>query len=192
MYKNWKVGIVCALAALLCGWGFFYGVAEQNLVKEVSQRELTEGWVHYDDPEGRFSVAFPSAPVAAAKKLIVPSASRELDYNELTSYRGAEERYSVTYVTLPRKWMLAGGKKILKVAFDVLIKNVPETEVLYQALAFFERHRCIEFQYKRGETIEQGRLILIGNTLYKLSILSPQAVVQDARSTQFLDSFRMG
>jgi hypothetical protein len=51
--------------------------------------------------------------------------------------------------------------------------------------------RALDFHLTQGEEEVQGRLILVGATLYRLTVVYPPSLAHQLQKTEFLDSFEV-
>ena len=90
---------------------------------------------------------------------------------------------------LPSKWRLAGSSTLLKGGLDIMVKYMPDTTLIDKKFITHQGHRGLDFHLKQGEDEVQGRLILVGTTLYKLTVTYPLSLEQEVQDNPFLDSF---
>lgn len=178
-----------------------YGIAVALIVVSALSKNITDssiggekaqrvsGWVQYSAKEAGFKVDFPKDPVVESKE--VSSAEGAVNYNEYTSEGKSKVTYSVSYIDIPKKWGFVSSKRILKGVLDVLMKLDPETELLNKAFAAHGEHSALNFHSKKGEEEVVGRLIRVGQRLFKLTITYPTATPEHLVTHTFLDSFTL-
>ncbi len=180
---------LCAIAASVCVvmtaiYGNYLALWSIGLNEGIPPQE----WVQYSPNDGGFKVSFPTAPEENYKELVIPDSGKVLPYEELTS---SEKKvlYSVSYMKLPRKWSLAGNTTLLKGVLDILVKHTDGGELIEKEFKKFSGHRVLDYRMKQGEEEVKGRLLIIGPTLYKLSINYPPSHAEKMKENPFLDSF---
>lgn len=150
-----------------------------------------EGWVKYSSEDAGFKISFPTDPEAASKELVIPDSGKVLPYKEITSDENQKIYYSVTHLDLPRKWRLAGNTTLLKGVLDQMVKHTPGSELIEKEFKMFGHHRVLDFRMKEGEDEVKGRLIIVGGTLYKLTISYPPSHSKELEGNPFLGSFEL-
>lgn len=167
-----------------------------------SATTLNQGWVKFISKEGKFSVDMPSKTEFQMKEFPIPPAGITLAMNEFTSKAEGEgsEVYSVSYVVLPRSWLLASSKKVLLGALYLKYETQLGSDVLSKKpVMHLNRLPAIDFVAKQNDRKIEGRLILSGNRLFQISKTTPiaaQPVAKEASAPgektlgeNFVDSF---
>lgn len=178
------VGVVCVVASL-------YGNSLALWTTGLNERSDLNGWVQYASDEAGFKVAFPKDPEAISKELAIPNSDKVLSYQEVTSQESRKVSYSVSHLTLPKKWRLASNTTLLKGVLDILIKH-SEGAVLVDKE--FKKHgsaRVLDYRILQGSDEMKGRLVIFNGILYKLTVTYPQSKGDDAQIVAFLDSFEV-
>ena len=150
-----------------------------------------EGWKEYSSSEGGFRVLFPQEPECESKVLPVPSQNRNLSYNELKSYQTQKVYYSISYIELPRRWKMAGASRLLNGALDLIVEHTAGAKLLEKNMTKHKNLRAMDFHLSQGEEEVQGRLILVGTTLFRLSVVYPPSLAHQLQKTEFLNSFEV-
>jgi uncharacterized RDD family membrane protein YckC len=185
---RWTVGILvfCLLASS--------AVFEKEITEFTTGFEkykTADGWIQYTSSHGGFRVIFPQDPEEESKLLPVPAQKKTLNYNELKSYQTQKVYYTVSYMELPRKWKLAGTSRLLQGALDVIIEHTPNSKLLYKQFTKHKNYRALDFHSKQGDEEVQGRLILVGTTLFRLTVVYPPSLAHQLQHHEFLDSFEI-
>ncbi|MBS0604366.1 MAG: RDD family protein [Verrucomicrobia bacterium] len=150
-----------------------------------------EGWVQYSSADAGFKVSFPTDPEAASKELVIPDSGKVLSYKEITTDESEKVRYSVSHLDLPRKWRLAGNTTLLKGVLDLMVKHTEGSVLLEKEFRMHGQHRVLDYRLKQGKDEVKGRLIIVGGTLYKLTVVYPQSHAKELEQNPFLDSFEI-
>lgn len=147
-------------------------------------------WIQYASDDVGFKISFPTNPEESSKELVIPDSGRVLNYEEISSDEN-KIHYSVTHMELPRKWRLAGNTTLLKGVLDVMVKHTDGAELIEKDFKKVDGYRVLDFRMKQGQDEIKGRLIIVGSTLYKLSIVYPPSVFNEMQQNLFLDSFKI-
>jgi uncharacterized RDD family membrane protein YckC len=150
-----------------------------------------DGWMDYTACDGSFRVLLPQIPEEESKVLPVPSQNRNLQYHELTSHQTQKVYYSVTYLELPSRWRMAGASRLLNGALDLIVDHIPGAQLIAKSMTKHRTFRALDFHLTQGEEEVQGRLILVGATLYRLTVVYPPSLAHQLQKTEFLDSFEV-
>ncbi len=182
--KRVAIGSSIALAAI-----FSKAIIQfpETFEKEVSIR----GWVHYTSSEGDFTADFPSKPKVEQKQLEIPQANRTVDYQEVKSSHGKHTTYSVSAIELPKKFSFFGANTVLKGALSVLQENLHvKTKLIYKKLTKHGEHPAIDFHFLKGTDDIKGRLVLVGNKLFKIEVSEPFDGEAEEAGLAFINSFK--
>ncbi len=183
---------VIGLCAFLCLFGSsFFEKEVASITTGFEKYKPVDGWIAYTSTDGRFRVIFPEDPECESKVLPVPSQNKNLNYNELKSYHTKKVYYSVSYMELPRKWKMAGAKRLLQGALDLMAEYAPGTQILEKNMTKHKNLHALDFRLSQGEEETQGRLILVGTTLFRLTVVYPPSLAHQLQHQQFLDSFEV-
>lgn len=177
--------------AVICLTGAFYSPSFSTKVMGVATSKEVEGWIQFNSAEGGFKVAFPADPKNEVKVLEAPESGRTFNYNEYVSHHPKSEVfYSVSYIDLPKKWGLVSSRTILKGVLNFLLDADPSLELVEKKLSYHNKLPALEFRFKQAGQELEGKLILVGSRLYKLTVLSPPVIDRSTvQHQQFLDSF---
>ncbi len=155
----------------------------------MRQSLIGASWVQYTHPEEGFSIHFPSDPSEEAKEIEVPEQSKSLNYTEMSSQK-RKAVYSLSYMHLPRKWGIAGDNTILKTCLELMIEFFDKSELLSKKMTYHKTYKALDFTYSLDGEEVRGRLVMVGNTLYKLAVQYPKQNTPSAEAIQgFFDSF---
>ena len=184
------------LCAIVTAAGFVLAAIYGNVLT-LWTVGLNEGispdeWVQYTSDDAKFKICFPTQPEGASKELVIPDSGKVLNYEELVCKENEEVHYSVSHMKLPRSWRFAGNTTLLKGVLDVIVKYTTGAELLEKDFQKLNGHRVLDYRMKQGENEEvKGRLIIVGSTLYKLSMVYPPAQAEKMQDNPFLDSFEL-
>ncbi len=183
---------VMAVATLTCLMGVSFFEKEITMLTTGFEKYKTiDGWIDYASGDGGFHVLLPEVPAEVSKVLPVPSQNKNLTYQELTSHQTQKVYYSISYMDLPKKWKLAGSSRLLQGALDLILDHTPGARLLFKGMTKHKNFRALDFHLTQGGEEVQGRLILVGMTLYRLTVVYPPALAHQSQHEQFLNSFEV-
>ncbi len=152
------------------------------------QHVTGSNWVQYVSDDGRFAVQFPKKPQVESKTYDSPS-GEALSLNEYKAEK--EASFSVSYLDVPKKWRIFSAPTLLKGAMNVVLEHMPGTELLEKKLVKHKNYPAMDFRLKEGENEIEGRLILVGNTLYRLMVVYYPDTPRDQQHNTFVHSFEL-
>lgn len=178
-----------ALMITCCGGSaLFFGKDISEVAVQYEQQVAGAGWVQYIHDEGKFSVNFPKKPELDVKTYEVPNG----DPINMNEYKAEKEAgFSVSYLELPKKWRLFSSNTLLKGAIKVVQEHMPGTELVEKTIVKHKNYPAMDFKMKEGENLIEGRLILVGNTLYRLMVVYYPDTPRDLQHETFLNSFEL-
>lgn len=181
---------VAAIAIILgCSIASMFGNTLASWTLGFENGISTKGWTQYAYDDAGFRVHFPHDPKEESKQLDIPKSDQVLNYQELKATQNKKVHYSVSYMDLPRKWKIAGASRLLKGALDLMVKHMPGTSVIEKKFTTHQNYRAMDFHLMQGEEEVRGRLIMVGMTLYKVTITYPPELAQELQDNPFLESF---
>ena len=186
--KRKFVGYVVLLASIF-GAGFQQELSDFST--GYAKHQTVDGWIDYSSEKGGFRVLFPTDPQEESKIISLPEQNRNLNYHELKSLQNGKISYSVSFMKLPKKWKLAGSSRILQEALDGIVEHTSGAKLLTKSFAKYQSYRALDFHITQdGEEI-QGRLIMVGTTLYRLTVSYPPSYANQLQHQEFLSSFEL-
>jgi hypothetical protein len=185
--SKWRylLGLVVALASTSA---LFLGKPISEAAVHYEQQMVAEGWIHYASDEGKFRVQFPKKPKLETHTFDVPNSDQGALLNEVKAQK-SDCTFSVSYLELPKKWRIFSAGTLLKGAINVVADHMPGAQLLDKKQGYHKNYPSLDFRMKQGDDVIQGRLILVGSTLYKLVVIYPPDALQENQHTPFLDSF---
>ncbi|HUD01774.1 MAG TPA: RDD family protein [Rhabdochlamydiaceae bacterium] len=180
--------VIALMIACSAGSGLFYGKDISEAAVHYEQQVAGSGWVEYISENGKFSVHFPKNPEVASKTVEVPNG----DPIELSEFKAEKDAaFSVSYLDLPKKWKIFSSNTLLKGAMKVVTEHMPGTQLLDKTIVKHKNHPAMDFRMKEGENEIEGRLILVGNTLYRLMVVYYPDTPRDQQHQTFVNSFHL-
>jgi hypothetical protein len=181
--------IIALLAAVL----FFGGATFLSVVKDFEDQTVPlkhlKQWVDYTALDDRFKIEFPTDPKLESKKLEIPGVDQTLSYQEYS----AEVKnivYAVSYVDFPKKWRLLGSSTLLRKSLELLLISEKTSDSLVnQTITQHKNFPALDYTLKQADQEVRGRLIVIGTTLYKLTVVYPGEAGENLHHQRFLESF---
>lgn len=154
-----------------------------------------EGWGNYPSEKGHFTISFPSKPDSISQDLPIPKSSQTLPYEEMTYKSGEDYTYSVSYTILPTKWIQWKAGLVLKGVLKVVNTHKTPGKIQKKLHTTHEKNPALDYWIKNGNEETRGRLILMGNYLYKVEMrYVPDDVDSediDATLSNFVSSFHL-
>ena len=179
--------LIALLLAIGCVTSLFVGEEISNVAIEYEQNMTKDGWIQYSSKDERFTVNFPKKPEVKTHTLDVPNTDNVLDLKEVKSV--GEVEFSVSYLELPRKWRIFSATTLLKGAMNVIVQNMPGAQIVEKKHVKYKNYPGMDFHMTQDGKEIEGRLILVGSTLYKLTVTRPQEVAHEMQQEDFLNSF---
>lgn len=181
------------LLALLAILLFFGGATFLTVVKDfqdqlIPLRHLKQ-WINYTSLDERFKIEFPTDPKLESKKLEIPGVDQSLNYQEYSA-EAKNIHYSVSYVDFPKKWRLLGAGTLLRKSLEILlISEKTSDSLINQNITEHKNFPALDYVLKQTDQEVRGRLILIGTTLYKLTVAYPGEAGENLQHQHFVESF---
>lgn len=186
--SRWRM-VVGAVLALACASTLFLGNDISDAAVEFERKVTGDKWLQYASDDGKFTVHFPKKPKAQETQQYEVPNGKPLDLTEVKAVSDAA--FSVSYLDLPKKWRIFSSSTLLKGALKVVIEHMPEAELIEKKIIKHKNYPAINFKLKQGEDEIEGRLILVGGTLYKLTVSYPPKADREGQHETFLNSFEM-
>jgi hypothetical protein len=178
-----KIILLTGLLGIL-GGGY---LLKQAIETPSAIHQTTEGWVRFSS--GKFKIDFPQEPSLEKRQLEVPRVGKTLDYQQYSSSLEKQIVYQAGFAQLPAQWTWLGKKTLLKGALEVILQNDKEAELLSYTFSTYRKKPVLDFHLKKGSTEIKGRLLMVGRTLYQLSVVTPTDLASDQQHALFLNSF---
>lgn len=183
--KLWKkLIIICMGILLVCGGALGYILTD---LKKQQYNPTT--WQAYSATDDRFQVQFPADPKEDSKEMEI--ADKTLQYQELKA-EANEAQYTVSYIDFPGIWKMIGTSKLLTKAFDGMLQQEQNVEELVkQELSDHKGYPSLNYHFKQDGKDVHGRLVIAGNTLYRITVTFPQTIAEKVQHQDFLESFEL-
>ncbi len=183
--KRYLIALMLACSA---GSTLFLGEDISEAAVQYEKQVAGSRWIQYISDDGRFQVHFPKKPQQVSQTFEVPN-GEPISLSEFKVHKEAE--FSVSYLDLPKKWKLFGSNTLLKGAIQVVLEHMPGAELVEKKIVKHKNYPAMDFRMKEGENEIEGRLILVGNTLYKLWVVYFPDTPKDQQHETFLGSFEL-
>ncbi len=181
--------LIALLLAIGCITSLFLGEEISNVAIEYEQNMTKEGWILYTSKDETFTVNFPKKPELETHTFDVPHTDKGLNLQEVKTVGDVE--FSVSYLELPRKWRIFSAATLLKGAMNVIAEKMPGAKIIQKSHIKYKNYPGMDFHMtQEGKEIE-GRLILVGSTLYKLTVTRPHEINHEVEHENFLNSFEL-
>jgi len=153
-----------------------------------------ENWKTYADPKGDYILEFPGVPEISETKIAIPKSKDHLPFQTINYFtESMDVEYNLTHTILPDSWLKWNSALLLRGALKVVASHISDNaKILKKHTKRYKNYPAVEFVMQKKNNQEcAGRLILVGNVLYKIEVIYPkekQTDVQDQLNA-FLDSF---
>ncbi len=181
---------------LICSMLFAVGTGVFTFIQKDFQTNLItlekpSNWKEYSAADARYKVNFPAEPVLENKQLDIPSAGQSLNFEQVSAEK-KKAVYALSHVDFPRKWTLLGSNTLLKKSLDLLVENeVPAQQLLSKETTSHQGYPALDYVVSRGGDEVKGRLVLVGTTLYRLTVSYPSELKETVQHEQFVSSFNL-
>lgn len=186
--KRYLIALMLACSA---GSALFLGEDISEAAVEYEHQVTGSGWIQYVSDNGKFQVQFPKKPVEQEPKQFEMSNGSPLQVSEFKATPKGEAEFSVSYLELPKKWKLFSANTLLKGAMKVVHEHTPGATIVEKKLVKHKSFPAMDFKMKDGEKEIEGRLILVGSTLYKLWVVYSPDTPREQQHEIFLSSFEL-
>ena len=172
---------------LLVAFAVIFGITLLYRADWIGGSQSSIKWERVSPIGSRFAVSFPTSPQQLDKQLRVPGGGRPMHYQELVAeVRGAN--YSVSYLDFPRKWKLIGSHSLMRKSLDLLMAHEGKDRLLTsQKFVTHRGYPALDYVAKEGDREIHGRLVVVGNTLFKIDVNHSNGM--DAAQDSFVASF---
>lgn len=164
-----------------------------NIFNLKKKKDGEFDWKKFNPGEEEFAIAFPKDPDFTSREIPVPKSSLIIPFKEYSCTHNKTTSYSVCYIELPQKWLKWGSSLVLKGSLKVLVKMVPNAKIVGKNTKKFKKLPALDFILSSKNHEVMGKLILVGNKLYKIEVKYP-AVEREKNSTNlynFIESFEL-
>jgi hypothetical protein len=186
-----KGKIIGCVVMLISFFGACFHQELSDFSTGYNKQQTVEGWVDYTSEKGGFRVLFPTDPKEESKLIPLPEQNRVLNYNELKSLEHKKVSYSVSYMQIPKKWKLAGSSRILQGALEGIVEHTDGATLVSKQFSKHQSYRTLDFHVTQNGEEMEGRLIMVGNTLYRLTVTYPPSYSNQLQQQEFLNSFEV-
>lgn len=155
--------------------------------RKISFDWTGSSWVKVEGNEVSFIAYFPKNPKLITKEIPLPSPSKQdsLPYTEYLHQQDTT-KYSVSYTTLPKSWLKWSSGLILNSALKVLMDK---SALKKKSSSKCNNYPAIEYQAMKQKTKIYGKLVLVGDTLYKIES-AYDIDEQEEDALRFVNSFK--
>lgn len=185
--KLWKKCVLILTCGALIAGGtisLFHKDVEQEVVVEPAAE-----WRTYQSNDQRFAVHFPTEPTENDQQMVIQG--KNISYQELSAALN-ESTYAVSYIDFPGHWKWIGSSKLLTKGFDAFIQNEQNVEALLkQEITTFNGLPALEYRLRQAGKEIEGKFVIAGNTLYRITVSYPLAVAENVRPENFFGSFQI-
>lgn len=185
--RKWRY-FIALIVAISCTSSLFLGKDLSDVAIQFEKQMVGE-WIQYASDDGRFTVNFPKEPKQESHSFEIPNSKQPLELSEFKVKTDAV--FSVSYVELPKKWRIFSAGTLLKAAMEQIYGHSPQAKLIDSKRVKHKNYPALDFRMKNGEDEIDGRLILVGSTLYKLTVTYPPKASRETQHEIFLNSFEL-
>ncbi|MBS0655371.1 MAG: hypothetical protein JSR46_06330 [Verrucomicrobia bacterium] len=193
MKKSIGIGVVCVAVA---AFGYYYlgSRPEKHAGADIPtflQQPITPVWKEFQPENGSFTVLFPGNVMHA-------TATKPYGHpNEVTKYdtysaRGSDGTlYTLSEVQYPQSFDTKDPNAIFQSLIQNIVASAATTEIIGQTITTFSNHPAVDFNLQNLKYASIGRAILVGKTLYVLTVMSPNLNGLEEHFHAFADSLTL-
>jgi hypothetical protein len=134
-------------------------------VKRNGGGNCPDGWSKLKIEEtSPFLMFFPDTPILEEISKPIAHSDFVINYKEYTF-----ENYSLGHVDLPGSWTKWGSNLVFKGSLQQVLKK-ESGNIIEKKKTIFENYPALDYKIQRDNSLTNGRLILVDNTLYKLEV----------------------
>jgi hypothetical protein len=183
----WKKCVLILTCAVLVAGGTI-GLLYKNVEQEVVTQPASD-WQSYSSSDQRVGMQFPVEPKEIDQQMVLQG--KNFSYQELRADLN-ESTYAVSYVDFPKHWKWIGTNKLLTKGFDAFIQNEQNVEALLkQEITTHNGLPALEYHIKQAGKEIEGKFVISGNTLYRMTVTYPLAVAETVQPDTFFGSFQV-
>lgn len=157
---------------------------------EVSDETLAV-WREYHSDVGKFKVLFPAYPQHANEVVPVPNTHVYLEYNIYIAEPDVHSSYMVSLITYPGEMDVTNPENILQTVMSEMLQANPLNQLKQVNLSYFEEHPQLEFTIENPEISMVNRAIMVGHTLYLLTVTHTAGEDSNGDEVKFTQSFEL-
>lgn len=161
----------------------------------IGQGEFTGAgnisWKTFKNPQGDFTINFPQSPEEENVDVPIPNSKNTLSYTEYKCTHKSGTHYSLSYTILPSKWLKYSSSLVLKGSLKYINKYIGKSRIISRQVVLFKGLPALNYVLFDGKSEQRGKLILLGNRLYKMEVTYPpsQRDALEPNLKEFLNSF---
>jgi len=189
--KFWKKSILILTCAAVVAGGTIGLLYKDSFQQEavVTAPQPQADWKPYTSDQRGFGVQFPAEPTESDQQMVIQG--KNIAYQELSA-AFKETTYAVSYIDFPKHWKWIGTNKLLTKGFDAFIQSEQEVEALLkQELTTHRGLPALEYHLKQAGKEVKGKFLIVGNTLYRITVATPLALADTAQPDAFFSSFQV-
>lgn len=138
------------------------------------------GWIKIGSGDLPFAAFFPKEPKLEETSKPIPHSTHVLVYKEYTL-----DQYSLGYVALPASWVKWGSNLVFKGVLQQVASHT-KGSITQKKKTLHEQFPAMNYEIRRGSELSFGRLVLVGNTIYRLEVTPTKT---DEKPTATADMF---
>jgi len=146
-----------------------------SLIPKEHVKDDTSKWKRFTPSSNEFILDFPlQQPTYVYKELPIPKSQDTLPYHEYKTVLNENTvQYSLSHTQLPSRWVRWSSKLVLKGVIKVLVEKQPGTRLVQSTTLGANGYPALDYQLTKNGQHAIGRLILIGQSLYRIEVNFP-------------------
>lgn len=148
-------------------------------------------WMTFKHPNLEWVAKFPKTPEKREVILKLPDdqvSQVQIEEHFLTDNNAIE--YTISSIEIPQRLLSWGYKLILNGSVKIVTDNLPKAKLLSKKITQFKEIPSLVYTLEENSFERLGRLVLIGNTLYKVEVSYPKEKREELQDelNHFIDS----
>ena len=198
MYKIW-ITIAC-LAILLLGMFYFMPHLKnayktlpgtESISADTENSENFSTWKKFTPQSGLFKVMLPDTPQYAKDLVAIPRSDKKRRYDMYASEKINGTLFLISVITYPQDVDTSLTDDILRQTLDELMKSHPDNRLSNFKNNLFKMHQTLDFSLNNGEIQVEGKILMVGKTVYVLSYITRNDNFDPKEYQHFMDSFEL-
>ena len=196
-----RVGLVTLLLAGILFWAFsgvkeHEEIADKAVEKQVPfDLEIADDslatWREFTSTVGGFRVDFPAYPQHANEIVPVPNTDMYLEYNIYVAEPDKDSSFMLSLITYPKEMTVNRPENILQTVMNEMLLANPTNQLRQVSLGDYQGHPQLEFQIQNQDIHMWNRAIMVGHTLYLITVTATHKGDTEKSYARFNRSFEL-
>lgn len=186
--KNFGIVILCLILLFVA---LFYFKKGENKKDALAPQIETSKWEKFKPRSGLFSVDLPHPPQYAQDKVAIPGTDLQRHYDMYASEEIDGTLFLISVITYPNEAEASEPLDLMKQTIDELMKAKPDNKLKKMNLTQFKSLQSFDFNFVNGEFFVEGKIFMVGKTIYVLSYVTRQGQFDATEYQRFIESFEL-